>query len=153
MTAFLTASKRSFDEIARAVGDDPTLQKYRAELMSGFGVNYLNAKGLDKASTAYDEALQIYRQLAAKNAGAIEWQRGIATQIDNIGVVLQQQGKIEMAMQNFEQSLAQRQSFVVREPNNPISYRDLASSEYNIGEIMMQLRKAKEFAGQPQRRS
>jgi tetratricopeptide (TPR) repeat protein len=33
---------------------------------------------------------------------------------------------------------------VARDPGNPISYRDLASSEYNIGEIMMQLRKAKE---------
>jgi tetratricopeptide (TPR) repeat protein len=144
LDAILTASKSTFDELVSAVGDQPAFQQYRAELMSGFGANYLKVKdGLDKANDAYGEAL---RSTVSLPPGTPAPSHGNADRRSDRQhrVVLQQQGKIELALQNFRQSLALRQPIGAREPNDPISYRDVASSEYNIGEIMMQFHRAQE---------
>ena len=52
-------------------------------MMSEFGETYLKAEGLDQASSAYEESLQIYRSLAAKDPDAVTWRRGIADQIEH----------------------------------------------------------------------
>ena len=88
----LQAAKASFDELASAVGDDPTFQQYRASMMSEFGDTYLKAKGLDQADQAYGGSLRIYQALAAKDPNAVAWQPGIADQIEHMGRVRQQQG-------------------------------------------------------------
>ena len=140
----LQTAKASFDELASAVGDDPKFQQYRAKMMSEFGETYLKAKGLDQASDAYHESLQIYLSLAAKEPVAIVWQREIADQIDHLGSVRQQQGKIGPAMDNFRQAFDIRRSIVDREGGNATSYSDFAWSHYNIGEILMLRRMAPE---------
>jgi hypothetical protein len=124
----LQTAKGSFDELSSAAGDDPTFKQYRAQMMSEFGETYLKTKGLDQASSAHEESLQIYRILAAKDSDNVTWQRGIADQIEHIGVVRQQKGQFEPAMESFQQALDIRHAVAEREPNNAISYRDLASS-------------------------
>jgi tetratricopeptide (TPR) repeat protein len=138
----LQTAKSSFDKLSSAVGDDPTFKQYRAQMMSEFGETYKKAKGLDQASSSYEESLQIYRGLAAKDSDNATWQRGVADQIEHIGVVRQQKGQFETAMESFRQTLDMRQVLAKREPNNAISHRDLASSYYNIGEIQMERRMA-----------
>jgi tetratricopeptide (TPR) repeat protein len=138
----LQTTKRSFDELSSAVGNDPKFSQYRAQMMSEFGETYLKAKGLDQASSAYEESLQIYRSLAAKDPDAVTWRRGIADQIEQVGVVRQQQGRIEPAMDNFRRALDIRYLLAEREPSSAVSHRDLASSHYRIGEIQMQRRMA-----------
>src|SRR5262249_28070998 len=101
----LQRAKASFDELSAGVGGDTDLPQDRAKMMSEFGETYLKAKGLSQASHAYDESLQIYRTLAAKEPNAIAWQRGIADQIEHIGLVRQQEGKIIPAIENFRQAL------------------------------------------------
>ena len=137
----LTTAKTSFDKLSDAVGDDPIFLEHRAKMMSEFGEAFLKARGLDRARAAYDESLNIYTALAGKDPRAIEWQRGIANQIDNIGVVLQQEGKLDAALDSFRRALALRVLIAARDPDNAISYRDLASSHYNVGEIMMAAKK------------
>jgi tetratricopeptide (TPR) repeat protein len=136
--------RETVDRLSSVVGDDPTFQQYLAKVMSEFGQTYLKAKGLDQASTAYNESLQIYRSLASKDPNTIAWQRGIADQIEHIGLVQQQLGRIDAAMDNFKQSLDLRRSIADREPANAISYSDLSWSYYNIGEILMLRRMASE---------
>ena len=75
---------------------------------------------------------------------AIVWQREIADQIDHLGSVRQQQGKIGPAMDNFRQAFDIRRSIVDREGGNATSYSDFAWSYYNIGEILMLRRMAPE---------
>jgi tetratricopeptide (TPR) repeat protein len=133
----LQTAKSSFDELSSAVGGDPTFKQYRAQMMSEFGETYLKAKGLDQANSAYEESLQTYRTYAAEDPDSVTWQRGIADQIEHIGVVRQQQGRIEAAMESFQRTLDIRRPLAERELNNAISHRDLASSYYNIGEIQM----------------
>jgi hypothetical protein len=122
----LDAAKGSFDELASAVGDDPTFQQYRASMMSEFGETYLKAKGLEQALQAYGESLRIYRALAAKDEKAIAWQRGIADQIEHIGLVRQQYGQLGPAMDNFRDALGIRKDIALRSPNDAVSHRDLA---------------------------
>ena len=94
-------------------------------MMSEFGETYLKTKGLDQASNAYNESLQIYLALAIKEPGVIVWQREIADQIDHLGLVRQKEGKIGPAMDNFRQALEIRRAIVARESVNAISYSDL----------------------------
>jgi len=140
----LQAAKDSFDELASAVPDDPTFRQYRASMMSEFGETYLKAKGegLEKADQAYGESLRIYQALAAKDPQAVAWQRGIADQIEHIGLVRQLQGQLGPALDSFRQALDIRQAIAQREPAAAVSYRDLAWSRYNIGEILMARRMA-----------
>jgi tetratricopeptide (TPR) repeat protein len=142
----LRTAKASFDELSSAVGDDPSFQQNRAKMMSEFGETYLKQKdrGLDQASEAYNESLQIYRTLAGKDPAAIGWQRGIADQIEHVGLVQQQKGRIDKAMENFRQALDIRRAIADREPGNAISHSDLAWAYYNIGEILMLRRMAPE---------
>jgi tetratricopeptide (TPR) repeat protein len=135
----LQTAQSSFDELSSAIGDDPTFAQYRAQMMSEFGETYLKLKdkGVYKANSAYEESLLIYRNLAAKDPNAIVWQRGIADQIEHIGLARQLLGQIEQAMESFQSTLDIRRSLAKREPNNAISHRDLASSYYDIGEIQM----------------
>lgn len=141
----LQTAKSSFDELASAVGDDdPTFQQYRARMMSEFGETYLKAKGLDQAGRAHAESLRLYRRLAEKNPDNTTWQRGIADQIEHIGVVRQQQDSIGSAMESFRRTVDIRRALIEREPNDAISYRDLAWSYYHIGEMQMQEREAAE---------
>ncbi len=90
---------------------------------------------MNRRATITRNPSESYRRLAGKEANTILWQRGIADQIDNIGVVLQQQGKYNEARANFNQALEIRLNIASREPDNPISYRDIASSYYNLGEL------------------
>jgi tetratricopeptide (TPR) repeat protein len=140
----LERAKAAFDQLSSVMADDQDFQQYRARMMSEFGETYLKAKGLDQASNAYSESLKIYRSLAAKAPNAIAWQRGIADQIEHIGLVLQQQGKINPAMENFRQALDMRRTIADREPESTISYRDIAWAHYNVGEILMSRRMAPE---------
>jgi tetratricopeptide (TPR) repeat protein len=138
----LEAAKKSFDKLTSAIGDDPIFKKYRAEMMSEFGVTYVYSSDWSQAFSAYEESLQIYYSLAAKDPDEITWQRGIADQIEHIGEVRQQQGRIESAMESFQRALDIRLPLAEREPDNALSRRDLASSYYNIGEIQMLRRQA-----------
>jgi tetratricopeptide (TPR) repeat protein len=140
----LGTAKEAFDELASAVGDDPTFQQYRAQMMSEFGETYLKAKGkgLARANEAFGESLQIYRVLAAREPDVVTWKRGIADQMEHIGIVRQQLGDLKAAMDHFRQALEIRRAVAEREPGSAISYRDLAWSHYTIGEILMQQRMA-----------
>ena len=141
----LQRANASFDELSPVIGDDQAFQQYRAKMMSEFGETYLKAKGLDQAGKAHSESLQIYRRLATKDPNAIAWQRGIADQMEHIGLVRQQQGEIGSAMDNFQQALDMRRAIAHREAEDAISYSDLARSHYNIGEILMLRRMAWEL--------
>ena len=138
----LQTAKRSFDELSSAVGDDPTFSRYRAEMMSEFGETYLKAKGLGQARSAHEESLQMYRTLASKRPDVLAWQRGIADQLEHIGIVRQQEGRIEPAMENFRHALDIRNSIADQDPDNATSHSDIASSYYYIGEILMVRRMA-----------
>jgi tetratricopeptide (TPR) repeat protein len=110
--------------------------------MSEFGETFFKARGLAQASSAYEESLALFRALAAKDPNQIAWQRGMADQMEHIGVLLQKQGALDQAMENFRTALELREAIVRREPANAISYRDLASAKYNIGEVLMARRNA-----------
>jgi tetratricopeptide (TPR) repeat protein len=140
----LQTAKRSFDELSSRVGADPTFQEYRAKMMSEFGETYPKIKGLDQAINSFDESLRIYRAMATQAPQEIAWQRGIANQIEHLGLVLQQQGKLELAMMQFQETLGIRRTILDRDPGAPISHGDVAWSNYNIGEIEMQRRNALE---------
>ena len=135
----LERAKASFNQLSSAIGDDPSFQRYRAKMMSEFGDAFLKTKdrGLDQAYQAYNESLQIYRNLAAKDPNENDWQHGIADQTEHIGLVRQQEGELDSAMDNFRQASDIRHAIATREPASATSYRQLAWSYYNIGEIWM----------------
>jgi tetratricopeptide (TPR) repeat protein len=126
-----------FDRVASDVGDDSTFQASHASLKNEIGEIYLKAGFLDSAGNAYSQSLQFYQTLAAKEPQVVAWQRGIADQIDNSGVVLQQKGDPAGALDDFRKTLEMRLAIAKREPDNALSYRDLASSYYNIGEVKL----------------
>ena len=101
----LDVAQNSFERLSSDDRDDSTFDASRAAMMSEFGQTYLKIGDLEQASNDYSQSLRIYRRLAGKEANTILWQRGIADQIDNIGVVLQQQGKYNEARANFNQAL------------------------------------------------
>jgi tetratricopeptide (TPR) repeat protein len=142
----LQTAKGAFDELSSGVGPDSTFQQYRAKMMSEFGETYLKikGKGLDQAINAFNESLQIYSAMAAQAPNEIAWQRGIADQVERLGLVLQQQGKIELAMMQFQEALGIRRTILNRDSGTAISNSDVAWSNYNIGEILMQRRNALE---------
>jgi tetratricopeptide (TPR) repeat protein len=133
----LDAARSLSDLLAPDLREDATFQESRANMMSQFGVAYLTAGDLSKATASFQEALQIYQQLAAKEPSVTNWQKGIADQIDQIGGALQKQRSLTDAQEQYERSLMIRQKIAELEPGNFLSYRGVALSYYNLGEVQL----------------
>jgi tetratricopeptide (TPR) repeat protein len=140
----LDKARSSFDRLASALSGDQNFEASRASMLSQFGEAYLKAGDLKKAEDSYDSSLRVFQNLAAKDPGGIAWQRGIADQIDNLGVVRQWQNRLKDAFDLFNGALARRSAILKMEPDNPISHRDISSSSYNLGEVLRSLNRPEE---------
>lgn len=133
----LEKAQFSFDKLAKALRADPTFQAERARMLSGFGEAYFNANALEKARASHAEGLEIYRRLEKDSPEHVDWQRGIADQIDRLGEIKRRNEDIDNALADFENALGIRSSIASRLPNDPQSHADIAASYTSLGRIAM----------------
>jgi hypothetical protein len=146
----LDKTKSSFDSLLSSVADDERFMGDRAEMMSNYGSAYIKRGELNGAEGSFMKSLELFRGLLARAPSKIEWRRGIAEQLNQLGITHKQQYKNDLdrqkssdsdkndindlARKELEESLALREGIAKDAPTDWETFRDIASSEYELGE-------------------
>jgi tetratricopeptide (TPR) repeat protein len=133
----LEKAKTPFDRLGSVLQNTPNALPAYADIMNQFGEAYYKAGQMEKAVDSFQRSLSLFGRVAEADGTSLAGKRGMATQIDGIARILQQQGKLADAFDEFTKALSIRQDIVAHNPNDYISHRDLASSYYYLGEVLV----------------
>ena len=131
----LNFARTSFNNLSHVLADDTEFIAKRASVIGYFGNANSNAGHLQEAKDLFQESHEIFVKLTNDDPENIAWQRGMADQIDNLGVVHQKMGYDKKALGEFREAFEIRRQISNSESDEYVSYRDLASSFYNLSEI------------------
>src|SRR6185369_8511333 len=110
--------------------------KFQTERVS-HTYHYANLLGLagrlDLAAGEYKKAVELSQQMLAASPSDPEARVHLATSLDGLGSVLQEQGDAAGALENRRKGLAIRQELTKLDPNNSHYRRQLAFSHHNVG--------------------
>lgn len=87
------------------------------------------------AETSYREALKSARKLIALDPDNRNWDKELATLLNNFGIALEKQDRVDEAADFFIEALALRQNLVDWDPNNTRWLLNLANSWHNDAAI------------------
>jgi tetratricopeptide (TPR) repeat protein len=97
-------------EVARQNGDEEAV----AATLNNLGLLYHDQNRMDDARQAYEEALNIRRELARKNPET--YLPDMAMTLNNLGVLHHDQNRMDEARQAYEEALSIYKKFAARDP-------------------------------------
>jgi serine/threonine protein kinase/predicted RNA polymerase sigma factor len=133
---FLRGVIAQFDAFAAIKGDDAGSRAVRAEGRLRVGNMRYTLAERQEAEKDYDEALGIYKQLAAEFPSRAEYREGLADTHNNRGNLRNAAGRLKEAEQDFDEALRIRQHLVADLPTEPAFRQDLAKSYNNRGNLL-----------------
>src|SRR5262249_23552174 len=136
-----------FDAFAAIKGDDADSWAVRAEGRFRVGTIRMRLGELREAGQDYDQAVSIYKQLAAEFPARLQFRQNPATSHNNRGSLLASTGRLRAAEQEYDLALAQRDHLAAEDPSHPGCWGDLAASRNSRGRLLNIIRRLPE-AGQ-----
>ncbi|MDT7808867.1 MAG: hypothetical protein QOJ70_2680 [Acidobacteriota bacterium] len=124
---------RQVDVYARALGDAAC----RAYYLVGQALGYAEARYLNEAAEAYEEALELYRALAKQQPQA--YTPHVAVTLNNLGNVQARLRMLDEADVTLEEALARSRALAEQQPE--VYTPDVAETLSNVGAVRAQLRK------------
>ena len=142
--AFLRGVIAQFDAFAAIKGDDADSRAVRAEGRFRVGTMRYRLGELREAEQDYDQALSIYKQLAADFPSRPEFRQDLAKTHNNRGVLLSDTGRLKEAEKDFDQALSIHKQLAADFPTRPEFRQDLAGSHNNRGRLLRATGRLKE---------
>jgi serine/threonine protein kinase len=142
--AFLRGVIAQFDAFAAIKGDDAVSRAVRAEGRFRVGTMRYGLGEFQEAEQDYDQAVSIYKQLAADFPLRPEFRQNLATIQNNRGSLLGSKGRLREAEQDYDQALALREQLAAEVPSHPGYRGDLAASYNNRDRLLYTLRRLSE---------
>jgi tetratricopeptide (TPR) repeat protein len=118
-----------------SMGETNTVLRRKAVNDTNRGDLSFNRGNLAAAVTAYQSALRIQEQLAARDPANTEWQRDLSVSYERIGDVQRTQGELATALSAYQQGLQIAERLAARDPANTEWQRDLSVSYERIGGV------------------
>jgi tetratricopeptide (TPR) repeat protein len=134
--AFLRGVIAQFDAFAKIKGDDADSRAVRAEGRLRVGVMRDRLGELREAEQDYDQALRIYKQLAADFPSRPEFRANLAMSHINRGALLTHTGRLREAERDYDQALSIQKQLAADFPSQPEFRRDLARSHSNRANLL-----------------
>jgi tetratricopeptide (TPR) repeat protein len=100
-----------------------------ATTLNNLGVLHLQQNRMDEARKAFQEALQIRRTLAGKNADS--YLPDVAATLNNLGVLHLQQNRMDEARKDYEEALQIRRTLAEKNPDSYLP--DVTTTLNNLG--------------------
>jgi CHAT domain-containing protein/tetratricopeptide (TPR) repeat protein len=122
--------------LSRALRDEPC----QALFLAVKGLGLYEARQLEAALAAYEEALGLYRQLAQQQPQV--YAPYLATTLTNLGNALYQLRRLEEAVAAYEEALGIRRRLAQQQPQ--VYAPDVAMTLNNLGNALYQLRRLEE---------
>src|SRR5262249_7898165 len=85
---------------------------------------------------SFNESLKQFRELLSGAPSELEWRRGVGEQLDQLGQMHKSQ-KDPRVRQDYDESLELRQGIAKDAPDDWRTYRDIASTQNDLGEYIM----------------
>src|SRR5262249_52938413 len=117
--AFLRGIIAQYDAFAAIKGDDEDSRWVRAEGRLRVGIMRYRLSELQEAEKDYDQALSIYKQLAADFPSRPEFRQELAVSHNNRGNLLHDTGRLQEAAQAHDQALSIRKQLAADFPSRP----------------------------------
>jgi len=130
-----TVKEQVADLIDRAP-QDPRLLETTGVMQSEFGDTYLQSGDTGSAMSAYDQMLQVYRQLHEMFPNG-PWLTQVSIALNKIGDLKRQRGDTKGARPYFQESIEIRRSVVASDPSDLDAQADLASGLERIGALAL----------------
>jgi tetratricopeptide (TPR) repeat protein/tRNA A-37 threonylcarbamoyl transferase component Bud32 len=141
---FLRGVIAQFDAFAAIKGDDAVSRAVRAEGRFRVGTMRYRLGEFQEAEQDYDQAVSIYKQLAADFPSRPEFRQNLATIQNNRGSLSGSKGRLREAEQDYDQALALRKQLAAEVPSHPGYRGDLAASYNNRGRLLYTIRRLPE---------
>jgi serine/threonine protein kinase len=142
--AFLRGVIAQFDSFAAIKSDYADSRAVRAEGRHRVGTMRLKLGELKEAEQDFDQALSIYKQLAAEYPSRSDFRQQLARSHNNRGVLLRDAGRLKEAEQDFDQALSIQKQLAAEFPSRPEFRQQLARSHNNRGELLRATGRLKE---------
>jgi tetratricopeptide (TPR) repeat protein len=134
--AFLRGVIAQFDAFAGIKGDDADSRAVRAEGRYRVGKMRSRLGEPKEAEQDYDQAVGIYKQLAADFPSRLAFRQALASSHSNRGIVLSGTGRLKEAEQDYDQAVSIDKQLAAEFPNRPEFREDLAKSHNNRGRLL-----------------
>jgi serine/threonine protein kinase/predicted RNA polymerase sigma factor len=134
--AFLRGVIAQFDAFAAIKGDDADSRAVRAEGRNRVGTMRARLGELQEAEKDFDQALSIYKQLAAEFPSRPEFRQNLAISHNNRGTLLRETGRLKEAEKDYERALSIQKQLSAHFPSRPEFREKLASSHNKRGRLL-----------------
>jgi tetratricopeptide (TPR) repeat protein len=134
--AFLRGIIAQFDAFAAIKGDDADSRAVRAEGRFRVGNMRYRLGELKEAEQDYDQAMRIYKELAADFPSRPEFRQKLARSQHNRGNLLRDTGRLQEAQQDFDQALSIYKQLAADFPSHP-EYRQELAKHHNDRGILL----------------
>ncbi|HEX9903598.1 MAG TPA: tetratricopeptide repeat protein [Propylenella sp.] len=97
--------KQTVEQLSGANSEHLGMQESRALMLLEFGWTYVAAGDLTAGVAAFDEALAIFRRLAAADPTRLAWRQNVAVALEKIGAMRLQMGRTSAAVEAFDEAI------------------------------------------------
>jgi tetratricopeptide (TPR) repeat protein/tRNA A-37 threonylcarbamoyl transferase component Bud32 len=134
--AFLRGVIAQYDAFAAIQGDDADSRAVRAEGRLRVGYMRYRLGELKEAEQDYNQALSIYKQLAAEFPARPEFRQELGRNYNRRGVLLSDTGRLREAEQDYDQALSIQKQLAAEFPARPEFRQEMAKSHNNRGTLL-----------------
>jgi tetratricopeptide (TPR) repeat protein len=134
--AFLRGIIAQFDAFAAIKGDDADSRAVRAEGRFRVATMRYRLGELREAEKDYDQAVSIYKRLAADFPSRPEFRQELASSHHNRGALLQATGRLPEAKKDYDEALSIKKQLAADFPSRPEFRLLLAGSHNNRGNLL-----------------
>ncbi len=130
----LQTAETLFRGLAELGRDTPRLRLRNASILIKFARNYAALGNTELQRARATEADRLMQRLAAEDPGNLAWQHDLSVSYDELGDVLQAQGRLKEALAKYSASrvIAER---LAADPSYAGKPRDLALSHIKVGNV------------------
>ncbi len=128
--AFLRGVIAQYDAFAAIKGDAPGSRWVRAEGRFRVGAMRSTLGEFQEAEQDYDQALRLYKQLADDFPDQPDFHHGLASSLNNRGLLLSDHGRFQEARKDFDQALSIYKRLAAEFPSR-LRFRDELAKTYN----------------------
>jgi tetratricopeptide (TPR) repeat protein len=137
MLSLLAKAEGLLDDMAHEGRHTPELRYRKAWMLIQFARNYAILGDTGTQLVRASEAYRLLAGLAAEDAKDIGYQRGLSFTYDDVGDMLEAQGKLTDALQAYRGSLVIRERLAKADPGSAGLQRDLLVSHNKIGDLLV----------------
>jgi len=130
----LEEAEKLFRNMAELGSETPHLRLRKASMLIELARNYAALGNAELPRLRATEADRLLRKLVADVAGNLAWQRALSVTCDELGDVLQSQGRFKEAFANYQISLAIA-ARLAADPSNAGWQRDPAVNYIKVGDL------------------